>query len=88
MVDLDRYLQAVFEVMNAGPPGRPPLFYMAHVSHRHRATQNALILPIPVQRIVFPIVVGLGKLLGKYKGIDWPGCPNRCTGAPVVQAEA
>ena len=25
-VDLDRYLQAVFEVVNAGPPHRPPLF--------------------------------------------------------------
>jgi len=25
VVDLDRYLQAVFEVINAGPPNRPPL---------------------------------------------------------------
>src|SRR6476659_3522310 len=24
-IDLDRYLQAMFEVLNAGPPGHPPL---------------------------------------------------------------
>ena len=32
VVDLDRYLQAVFEVMNAGSEERPPLFYIAHVA--------------------------------------------------------
>ena len=36
LVDLDRYLQAVFEVLNAGPAGRPPLLYLAHVALRHR----------------------------------------------------
>jgi hypothetical protein len=39
VVDLDRYLQAVFEVMNAGPEGRPSLFYIAHAALRHRDTQ-------------------------------------------------
>ncbi|MFQ5419978.1 MAG: cupin domain-containing protein, partial [Anaerolineae bacterium] len=33
-VDLDRYLQAVFAVLNAGKPDRPDLFYFAHVAHR------------------------------------------------------
>ena len=28
VVDLDRLLQAIFEVVNAGPDGRPPLFYV------------------------------------------------------------
>jgi uncharacterized cupin superfamily protein len=28
-IDLDRYLQAVFEVLNASPPNRPAMFYMA-----------------------------------------------------------
>lgn len=40
IVDLDRYLQAVFEVMNAGAPNRPPLFYLAHVALRHPADAN------------------------------------------------
>jgi quercetin dioxygenase-like cupin family protein len=85
LVDLDRYLQAVFEVVNAGPPGTPPLFYMAHVSHRHRKTQQALILPLLLQRLLFPVLVAIGTILGKYRGSGWPGCPDRCTGAPKSQ---
>ncbi len=80
-LDLDRYLQALFEVLNAGPPRRPPLFYMAHVLHRHRKTQLALIMPRVLQRLLFPCLVLLGTLLGKYRGTAWPGCPARCTGA-------
>jgi mannose-6-phosphate isomerase-like protein (cupin superfamily) len=82
-IDLDRYLQALFEVLNAGPPRRPPLFYIAHVLHRHRNTQSALVIPRALQRVLFPIVVFLGTVLGKYRGTDWPGCPARCTGAPL-----
>jgi len=83
-VDLDRYLQALFEVLNAGPERRPPMFYMAHVLHRHRHTQLALVIPRPVQRVLFPIIILLGSVLGKYRGTDWPGCPTRCAGAPLT----
>ena len=38
--DLDRYLQAVFAVLNASASGRPSLFYMAHIALRHRRTQG------------------------------------------------
>jgi mannose-6-phosphate isomerase-like protein (cupin superfamily) len=81
-VDFDRYLQAVFEVVNAGPAGRPPLFYMAHIALRHRHTQRVLLMPGPIQAMVFRVVVALGTLLGRYRGDAWPGCPSRCTGAP------
>jgi mannose-6-phosphate isomerase-like protein (cupin superfamily) len=84
LVDLDRYLHAVFEVLNAGEPGRPPLFYLAHVALRHRQTQSVLVLPMPVQAVLFRAAVALGTVLGKYRGTDWPGCPERCTGAPEV----
>jgi len=83
-VDLDRYLQALFEVINAGPPRRPPIFYMAHVLYRHRKTQQALVVPPVIQRVLFPCVVFLGTVLGKYRGTAWPGCPVRCAGAPVT----
>lgn len=82
VVDFDRYLQAVFEVMNAGPHGRPPLFYMAHAALRHRHTQAVLILPRPLQAVIFRVIVAVGTVLGRYRGDDWPGCPSRCTGAP------
>jgi len=80
--DLDRYLQAVFEVVNAGPPNRPSLFYLAHVALRHRRNQQLMVPPPPVQAVLFRVLVALGTLLGCYRGTDWPGCPARCTGAP------
>jgi quercetin dioxygenase-like cupin family protein len=85
VVDLDRFLQAVFEIMNAGPRGRPSLFCLAHVMLRHRRTQSALLMSPPLQAIVFRAAVVLGTLLGKYRGTDWPGCPDRCTGAPEMR---
>jgi quercetin dioxygenase-like cupin family protein len=83
-VDLDRYLQGIFAVINAGPPGRPPIFYIAHVLWRHRETQAMAVPPRPIQKILFPLIVFLGNLLGKYKGDDWPGSPARCPGAPTA----
>ena len=79
--DLDRYLHAVFEVMNAGPPNRPPLFYLAHLALRHRRTQTVLVLPPVIQGLLFRAVVFVGTLSGRYRGTQWPGCPARCTGA-------
>jgi mannose-6-phosphate isomerase-like protein (cupin superfamily) len=87
VVDLDGYLQAIFDVMNAGPAGRPPLFYMAHVAMRHRHTQAVLIMPRPLQALVFRVLVAVGTVLGRYRGNDWSGCPSRCLGAPMGGAE-
>ncbi len=80
--DIDKYLQAAFEIANASPPARPSLFYMAHLALRHRRTQRVLIIPPAVQAVLFPVVVALGTVLGKYRGTEWPGCPARCDGAP------
>jgi len=41
-----------------------------------------------VQRLLFPILIFLGSLFGKYRGTAWPGCPARCPGAPVISPEA
>ncbi|MCM2269794.1 MAG: cupin domain-containing protein [Thermoanaerobaculia bacterium] len=84
VVDLDRFLQAVFEIVNAGPPNRPSLVYLAHAARRHRRTQSVLLLPRLVQPLLFGAVVALGTLLGRYRGTAWPGCPARCTGAPEI----
>lgn len=85
LVDLDRYLQAIFEVVNAGAPNRPPLFYLAHAALRHRRTQSVLVMPAAVQAVLFRAVVMLGTVLGRYRGTAWPGCPARCTGAPLAE---
>jgi mannose-6-phosphate isomerase-like protein (cupin superfamily) len=87
VADLDRFIQALFEVVNAGPDGRPPLFYMAHALLRHRHTQTTLIMPRPIQAALFRAIVAIGTLLGRYRGDGWPGCPSRCVGAPFVAEE-
>jgi len=88
-VDLDRYLQAIFEVLNAGPKGRPPLIYLAHAALRHRRTQKVLAMPDPLQAVVFRLAVLWGTVLGRYRGTQWPGCPARCGGvAENVVADA
>lgn len=80
--DLDRFLQAIFAVLNASPSGKPSIFYLAHVLWRHRHTHAILAPPPPIQRMVFPLVLFFGHILGKYRGDDWPGSPASCTGAP------
>ena len=86
-VDLDRYLQAVFAVLNASN-GRPPIFYLAHVLWRHRDTQLLSIPPPAIQRILLPVVLIIGRILGKYRGSSWPGSPESCPGAPLVESNA
>jgi len=83
VVDLDRFLSAIFDVINSGPARRPPLFYMAHLLWRHRKTQTVLIAPQWIQAVLFPTIVLVGTLLGRYRGTDWPGCPDRCQAAPL-----
>jgi mannose-6-phosphate isomerase-like protein (cupin superfamily) len=87
-VDLDVYLSAVFEILNSGPVNRPPIFYMAHLAWRHRRTQAVLLAPRWLQRVVVPAIVLVGSLLGRYRGTDWPGCPDRFAAAPLAGASA
>ena len=82
-VDLDRYLHAMFDVLNHGAPERPSLFYVAHVARRHRHTQAGFFMPLAVQSILFPVVVFLGTVLGRYREDNWPGSPARCVGVPA-----
>jgi mannose-6-phosphate isomerase-like protein (cupin superfamily) len=86
--DLDRYLQAIFAVLNASPSGRPSIFYIAHVAWRHRHTQALAIPPRAIQRVIFPLILFVGRVLGKYRGSSWPGSPESCLGAPLVDANA
>jgi mannose-6-phosphate isomerase-like protein (cupin superfamily) len=86
--DLDRFLQALFTVVNASPSGRPSIFYLAHVLWRHRHTQAVELPPRIIQRIVFPLILLVGRVLGKYRGDGWPGSPASCTGAPPAEASS
>ena len=83
--DLDRFLQAVFAVLNASPSGRPSIFYLAHVLWRHRHTQSVTHAATNYSADSFFLsFVLVGRVLGKYRGDSWPGSPASCTGAPEV----
>lgn len=84
--DLDQFLQALFAVLNASATDRPSIFYLAHVLWRHRRTQRVAVPHVAIQQTLFPLVLLVGRLLGKYKGQDWPGCPATCPGAPLSEA--
>jgi mannose-6-phosphate isomerase-like protein (cupin superfamily) len=86
--DLDRFLQAVFAISNAGSLGRPSPFHMAHVLYRHRGTQRLAKMPGWVSRGVLPLVILIGRLLGQYPAEGWPGAPQLCPGAPEGEVEA
>ena len=79
LADLDRYLQAAFEVLNSGPHGRPPLFYMAHLAWRHRRTQTVLFAPRWVQAVLVPAVVLIGTHARPLPriGLAWMSGPVR-----------
>src|SRR6516164_5511774 len=80
--------QAVFAVLNASSSGRPSIFHFAHVLWRHRDTQLLSVPPRAIQRIVLPVLLFIGRILGKYRGSSWPGSPESCHGAPLVDANA
>ena len=47
--------------------GRPSLFDMAFLASHYRSEYRMLAVPDPVQRTLFPVVVTIGRLLGKYE---------------------
>src|SRR5262245_55741660 len=49
--DVDRFIQALWAVLNASASGRPSIFYLAHVLWRHRRTHAIALPPKAVQRI-------------------------------------
>jgi len=87
VVDFDRFIHAAFDVLNNSPADRPSPFYMTHLAWRHRRTQAVMLLPRPIQAVLVPLVVLVGRILGRYRGEEWPGSPKRCTGVPLVAGE-
>lgn len=87
-LDLDRYLQAYFDVVNAGERDRPALAYLAQVQMRHQQTQAVRLLWGPLQELLFAGAVAVGFATGRFRGGEWPGSPERAPGlAPVTRAD-
>jgi quercetin dioxygenase-like cupin family protein len=65
--NIEFFLGAIFSSMKSTRKGRPDIFDAAYLTRRYQTEYAMLAIPAPVQRIVFPIVVLIGTLLGKYK---------------------
>jgi hypothetical protein len=64
--NVEYFLGAIFASMKSTGKGRPGIFDAAYLTTRYRSEFAMLVIPAPVQRIVFPIVILLGRMLGRY----------------------
>ena len=74
--NIEYFLGALYDsVKRTG--GRPDPFDAAFLITRYRSEFSMLEIPAPVQRIVFPLQVALGRLLGKYRRFQDAPAPVR-----------
>ena len=65
--NMEYFLSALFQSMRENGGGRPGIFDMAFLITRYRAEYGMYVIPGFVQRLVFPVLVVIGKVLGKYE---------------------
>ena len=65
--NLEYFLTQIYASTRAKGGKRPRLFDAAYLTSRYRSEFGMAEIPGPVQRIVFPIVVGVGRLLGLHR---------------------
>jgi hypothetical protein len=64
--------------------GRVTAGTLSAVMNGHRLRVAVLFAPRWIQPVLLPLIVLVGTALGRYRGTNWPGCPDRCTRAPLV----
>ena len=65
--NLEYYLTQMFTSMRENGGKRPGLFDTAYLLTRYRSEFGMAEIPAPVQRVVFPVVVFVGRLFGKHR---------------------
>ena len=60
------FLAALFESQKSNGGHRPKMFDVAYLTRRYRAEYALFVIPPLVQRLVFPLLVAIGRILGKY----------------------
>jgi quercetin dioxygenase-like cupin family protein len=65
--NLEYFLTAIYESQRESAGSRPGPFETAFLLRRYRSEFYMAEIPEVVQRVVFPLQVALGRLLGKYK---------------------
>jgi uncharacterized cupin superfamily protein len=71
--NIEYFLGAIFESQKRSGGSRPNLLDAAFLARRYRSEFGMVEIPAPVQRFVFPVLVAIGTLLGRYgKDADAP----------------
>lgn len=65
--NVEYILGEIFASASRNGGGQPALFDAAYLTRRYRSEMALLEIPAPVQRFVFPLLVAIGSLLGKYR---------------------
>ena len=65
--NLEYFLTALFESQRENGGSRPDPFEAAFLARRFRSEFGMAMIPAVVQRLVFPLLVTVGRLLGKYR---------------------
>jgi quercetin dioxygenase-like cupin family protein len=72
--NLEYFLTQIYASTRENGGTRPRLFDAAYLVSRYRSEFGMAEIPAPVQRFVFPVVVAVGRLLGK--GRRFAGAPE------------
>jgi quercetin dioxygenase-like cupin family protein len=65
--NVEYFLTEMFASMQRSGAGRPDPFDAAFLATRYRSEFEVLEIPAAVRRIVFPVLVAVGRLLGRYE---------------------
>ena len=65
--NIEYFLGEIFASQRESPSARPNLLDAAYLTLRYRSEFGMLEIPSPVQRFVFPVLVAIGTLLGRYR---------------------
>ncbi len=65
--NLEFFLSEIFRSTNVNDGKRPGTFDVAFLLHRYRSEFDMLEIPVFVKKVVFPVVLFLGRFFGKYE---------------------
>jgi uncharacterized cupin superfamily protein len=64
--NVEYFLSGIFESQRRSGGSRPHPLDAAFLARRYRSEFAMVEIPLAVQRFVFPVLVGVGRLLGRY----------------------
>ncbi|MBC7873059.1 MAG: cupin domain-containing protein [Ferruginibacter sp.] len=66
-LNYEYFIEQVYTSANKNRDDKPGVFDAAFLLTRYKSEFDMLVIPKPVKRIVFPILLFIGKLTGKFK---------------------